>query len=335
MNSSKWIGLGALSIAVLASLGAQRVQPELEAPHQNAGLNAHETHASASLLGQFRTNLSAWLWLRADLYLHNGVEMRPLTEQEVSAGKRGVGSSDNHENELHDDSKITTVIPSAEHDFRGIFGDIERETKTYKDMRGHDHNSPRESLPLFRLMTWVDPQFIPAWTVGANILCWDKDPMGVAKAVAYLNEGISHNPKSIALQNEMGSVLLRKAKDMDASVPYFTAAIALKPRDAKLLEEEESDALQQSYRWLALVHREQGNLAEQLRIAREGLAQFPQDRVLWRLSHPIPKVLSPSAYELELKRHKEIDLAAEAAAREDTHDHDHDHDHGHGHDHEH
>src|SRR5579864_179950 len=47
-----------------------------------AGLQAHETHASASLLGQFRTSFSSWLWFRTDLYLHNGVEMRQMTDDE-------------------------------------------------------------------------------------------------------------------------------------------------------------------------------------------------------------------------------------------------------------
>jgi len=41
-----------------------------------------EEVASASLFGQFRSNMSDFLWLKVDKYLHSGVDLRGLTKKE-------------------------------------------------------------------------------------------------------------------------------------------------------------------------------------------------------------------------------------------------------------
>ena len=40
----------------------------------------------------------------------------------------------------------------------------------YQAMANHKHNDPTAAMPMFRLMTWLDPTFVPGWTTGANIL---------------------------------------------------------------------------------------------------------------------------------------------------------------------
>ena len=57
------------------------------------------------------------------------------------------------------DDSVVTAIPSPDRDFRGWMGDLERETGTYRDMHNHTHNEPEQAIPLFRLMTWIDPNF--------------------------------------------------------------------------------------------------------------------------------------------------------------------------------
>ncbi len=94
------------ALAVASGFTVSDVREEAKPKGRYAGLEAHETHASASLLGQFRTSVSGWLWLRTDLYLHNGVAMRPLTDQEIASGRTGVGSSDNH-------GVTSTTIPKS------------------------------------------------------------------------------------------------------------------------------------------------------------------------------------------------------------------------------
>lgn len=309
----------------------RRVDGEVHPAVRDSGLDAHETHASASLLGQFRTNTSSWLWLRTDLYLHNGVEMRPLSEQEIKRGKKGVGSTDKHAEGVHDDSKITTVIPSAEDDFRGIFGDLDRATKSYKDMKNHSHNDSAQALPLFRLMTWVDPQFIPGWQVGSHVLGLGekKRPGSGEKAIKMLEEGLEHNPKSVALLAERGKMEFRFRKDAAGALAWMERCVAAGGHGpAVLMDEEDQEALLVAHRWISVLHRDSGDLVGCIRAADRGLRAFPNDAALLRLKLGALRVRQSSS---ELGRVGQGSEGSEALD-EDEGEHDHDH---HDHDHEH
>lgn len=251
---------------------------------QPVGLDAQDSNASASLVGQFRTNASAWLWMRTDLYLHNGVEMRPLTAAEKRAGKdadRAAEGEDLHEGE------ITTVVPAKEHDFRGVFGDIERQTSAYQSMGGHSHNEPKNAMPLFRLMTWLDPQFLRGWTVGASVLARED----VDAAIGYLEEGLKRNPKSLALHGEIGRIYAAKKKDFAKALEYLDKAIVIGEQTKKADEEGRENFLE-ALRWAALCHRESGNDGMREAVGKYGLTQFPGDPVLARAARHIPKVLT-------------------------------------------
>jgi hypothetical protein len=290
MKRFPWI-LVAFSAMIFGGGFVNRVKPEVQPPTRQAGTEAHETHASASLLGQFRTTVSSSLWVRTDLYLHNGVEMRPLTDQERAAGEQGVGSTDNKHKDLHDDSTSVTVVPAAEHDFRGIFGDVERATKAYKDMTNHSHNSPGQALPLYRLMTWLDPQFIPAWTTGAHVISWQSEPGSFEKAIEFLHEGRDKNPWSVAIPGEIGSVYIRKRRDFESAIKWLEEAIQKSKPEPRSMPEEEFESLQDTYRFLAIITSNRGELAESLQVAREGSKLFPDDVILKRLANPVPYVL--------------------------------------------
>lgn len=271
--------------------------------------DADKSQASATVIGQFRTSLASWLWVRTDLYLHNGVEMRPMTQAEASRSEQleehehehGGGDEHEHEHEhdhdheldLHGHELVTTVIPPAERDFRGIFGDLERATKAYQDMRHHDHHDPKSALPLFRLMTWIEPQFIRAWTTGASIMAWGHNPGGTDRALGFLAEAQRKNPRSIAIEMEIGSLTARKKGDLQAAVRNFERARQLGLEQWDRLDEEEREALLDNYRWLALAYRELGKLDRTCTVSEEGLARFPDDAVLNRLRHPRPSPLLP------------------------------------------
>lgn len=280
-----WLGLIALCGAAMGlGRNSGEARDAVLPPGRPAGLGAHETHAATSLLGQFRSSVGSWLWLRTDLYLHNGVEMRPLTDSERHAGDRAASAAQAEDRHLHDDSAFTTVVPSARHDFRGVFGDVERATQTWKDMRGHSHNDPRAALPLYRLMTWVDPSFVPGWTVGANILARGKTEPGNRAALAFLDQGREANPDSIAIEQEIAYVWARKIGDWERALPHFEAARAIGRKRTKLADETESEALLDTYRWLCLIYRDSARLADQAATAREGLERFPGDPVLTRMA---------------------------------------------------
>lgn len=279
----------AAAMAVGSGFLGMATSHHLEVEPDGASLDVHESSGSASLFGQFRTNTSSWLWLRTDLYLHNGVEMRPLTDAEKRAGKDAESAAGG--DGLHERSDLVTVVPGREHDFRGFLGDIERATTAYKPMKNHTHNDPVQALPLFRLMTWIDPAFLRGWLVGASVLA-RVDP---AEAERYLRDGLRENPRSIALHAELGALEAGKSKDYVAALAYFDQAIALgEKRFAKGVGDPDSDEAQgmlSALKWAALCYRE---LAESGRnrdfdararmraVAAYGLALFPDDPVLLR-----------------------------------------------------
>lgn len=296
-----------------------------------AALNAHETHASASMLGQFRTSISSWLWLRTDLYLHNGVEMRQLTESERKRGKSGVGGDEHGPDGLHDDSTIVTVVPSKEHDFRGWIGDVERAKSAYKDMTNHGHNDPKDSLPLFRLMTWIDPSFEPGWVTGATIIAREKSDSSFDKAVNFLQEGLKHNAKSVSLNAELGRFYASRKKDFRKALDYLHVAMDTYAKATNKNPEDDTDALW-AYRWGALSYRElnQGDFRQ--RVAYQGLQFFKDDPVLSRLYMEPPFILSMERVE-EWRNQAINEALGKSDTSHDSHDHeDHDHNHDH-HDH--
>lgn len=282
--------LASTSVAAAAVLGASSgtIKDEVNPAIKIVGLEAHDSHAAASILGQFRTSASSWLFLHADLYLHNGVEMRPLTDDEIKRGRKGVGSNPN-EQKLHNDAKIVTVVPSAKDDFRGIFGDIERTTTSYKDMTGHSHNKPSDSLPLFRLMTLLDPQFVQGWTTGSYIMLWDKREDGFQKALDFLHEGLKHNPKSIDILTEIAASYLKErngVRDFVSATPYLRRARVVAAENFERLSEDEKEATLKNYRRLAVSLRETGLVKEEREVVVEGRKFFPDDIPLdrfWRV----------------------------------------------------
>lgn len=284
------LGAGLAAIAIVGGWVVQPADVIVHPPARPAGLDAHESNGAVSLLGQFRTSIASWLWLRTDLYLHNGVEMRPLTEQEIRQGQRGVGSSDNDDGKLMDDDIIVTIIPQQEKDFRGILGDIERATSAYKDMSHHAHNDPQSALPLFRLMTWLDPQFLPGWITGANVIARNEQSLG--HAIRFLLEGYAQNPQSPALPGEIGYLIASTRRDFDSALPYFEQARKLGVSRPKELTEDELESWRTTYRWLGLIYRDKGELVRMYSVLREGQSVFPDDLVIDRLLNTAPAPLN-------------------------------------------
>lgn len=293
-----------LSVGIFgAALGVGWRLPELRpviSPSQkSSSLDAHETSATASLVGQFRTSLSSWLWLKTDLYLHNGVQMRRMTREEIASGREA--ETPRHEGEhdeiAKDETDVVTVIPPRERDFRGVFGDVERAVSAYKNMKGHTHNDPRKALPLLRLMAWLDPEFVAAWTTGAYVYSLDRTPEAYARAIAFLREGLRANPDSIELNEQIGRAYLVWNRDPGRAQPALERAIELGRRSQSGLGEEALEALLSAYRWLALLLRDRGERQQMRRVAWEGLRAFPDDRVLARLAVDPPSIYTDEAVE--------------------------------------
>ena len=273
-----------------------------------AGLQAHETHASASLLGQFRTSVSSWLWLRTDLYLHNGVEMRPMTDGERNSGIASEEAAEDGHKRLMDESSVLTIIPSKERDFRGIFGDIERATNAYKDMHNHTHNDPIAATPLFRLMTWIDPSFIPGWVTGGSVIARDPSKAGALLALNYLNQGLEENPQSVAILMEISELQITRMHNLSKAVSYLHRARQIGLHRENILDEIEKDSLEQCYRWLVLCYRDLGKLKLMRTVAKEGLKLYPDDVIMMKAIAPPPMIFTPDYQRvwMEAKSAKEI-----------------------------
>lgn len=323
--------LGAFAAIGGAGYGVLPLRETTNPPVRQTGLQAHDDSAGASLLGQFRTNISSWLWVRTDLYLHNGVMMRPITEGELKSGVQAQKAADDGHERLHDDVSVT-VVPPKERDFRGWFGDIDRAVSAYKDMHGHSHNDPKDSLPLFRLMTWIDPHFIEGWTTGAMVFARERNEAGTRKALDFLEEGRRQNPQSIDILTSIAYMKITRQRDIAGAVPLLATAIDSAREMGNRLSPGEKSGLENAYRWLALCLRDLGQRDKQIIVLQEGLRLFPDDVVLQNLLKRAndPKSKSAAEEAEKIMRTHEHDHD-----HHHDHDHDHHHDHGHGHDHHH
>jgi tetratricopeptide (TPR) repeat protein len=276
---SQTIG-GLAGIGCLLALGGgvrHAVTPTLgstPAPRM-ADLESLEHSPSASLLGELRSGFADYLWIKAERLVHSGVETRAMTAAELRSSNRWHSSVAPGQATAvaRQEEGETTVVPNREADHRGILGDLERQIKPYLDMRSHHHREPGETAALFRLMTWANPRFIPAWIVGANVLA--ENLHRPKEALKFLAEAEAKNPESLAVQAELGRYLVYTFHDTTTAERHFRRAIELGARQAKI-PEEESDAWENAHRWLVIEYGRLGRHREAREIAALAIHRFPQ-----------------------------------------------------------
>ena len=272
----------AAAAVVTAGWKIQDVKAIVNPPIRDESLDVGEDSSTASLVGQFRTTASGWLWLRADLYLHNGVEMRPMSEEEQKRGVSVDNAKDDGNEKLHQENEITAVPPKSR-DFRGIFGDVERQVASYKDMRGHVHNDPIVAMPLYRLMTWLDPNFVQGWTMGGMILARDHSGDGTKRSVSFLREGWAANPGSADIPSQIGYTIATRKGDIAEAIRYLESARALGYSKQKNLGDQEREGLRTAYHFLALIYRDEHRMTLACSVLAEGIRVFPDDPLMPKL----------------------------------------------------
>lgn len=287
---------GAVATAAIAGSWIGSVEPVVHPEFKQKHLRVGEEHAGAGLLGQFRTSVTSWLWQKTDLYLHNGVEMRKLSAGELRGGAEVAHNEDHDDDALCESGSLTTVIPERERDFRGVFGDIERATATYQDMQSHAHNNPKAALPLFRLMTVVDPQFAPAWVMEGSILARDRNSAATEAALTTLRRGLYECPDSLSIRVQLAELMITRNKDLSGAAIVLEEAARQGSMRLEELDEEDAEALNNAFRWWALCLRDLGKTGEMRVVARRGLGIFPKDGALQRLLSvngvaPFPTIL--------------------------------------------
>ena len=278
------VGIAAfLLVSAVAGSLARHGSGEIETP--TTGLSAAtrerlDKSAAVSLFGQFRSSVADFLYLKVDKYLHNGVDLRGLTSSEKSQNFSDVRTSAKDiKAGMKQHTGETTVVPSADRDWRGVIGNIEREVQPYQDMRDHTHKDPKEALPLFRLMTQANPQYINGYVIGAAMIARDKAHIG--DAIRFLQEGAANNPESIEIKAELGSFFVTpkyNRQDFKIAEAYLVPALVnATKRDPSTLSDDEKDAWEDCYRWLVLAYRYDNKPREANAVAAEGLKHFPRD----------------------------------------------------------
>ena len=272
------LALCASGLALNSQLATQ-ARPDLGAPvaMSRSQQEKLEQVASASLFGQFRSNMSDFLWLMVDKYLHSGIDMRGLTreEKEQNTAEKVNNGTTEAGNRQHTDE--TTIVPTARTDWRGVLGDIERDIKPFSDMSSHAHKDPREALPLFRLMTWSNPKFVQGYTTGAVMMARKKTDY--RDALAFLTEGEHNNPESVEIQATFAFLLMKGAtkRFVEAAKHTEKGLASVQLKDIKTLSEDEVEAWQDCVRWRVLAYRNSGHQEKAIQAAQEGLAHFPGD----------------------------------------------------------
>lgn len=241
-------------------------------------ITLYDRQAMVSVIGEFRGGVASYLWQKTDEYTHGGVRLRPMTEREKQDESVHRASSADEIHEHHDE---TGTIPEPERDPRWLWGDLERQIQPYFDVRHHFHRPVREVLPLYRLMTWVDPTFVPGYLVGAQMVLFD-NKKNLPEAVAFLQEGARNNPRSIAIFTELGRYALLYQNSPDQAERYLQQAIE-NGKGWMPQNPFEREGLLHAYRWLALKAYKEGEKAKMRFWAQRGLERFPDDPPLQML----------------------------------------------------
>ncbi|MDF3129694.1 hypothetical protein P0Y35_10855 [Kiritimatiellaeota bacterium B1221] len=151
--------------------------------------------AIGRMLGEFRTSMSDMIMLKTEAYLHGGVQYV------VHGIDPESGTCDGHQAE--------SLIPSPKSDYRGWIGKMEREIKPwYPEGKHAAHSDGRQLLPWFRLATLSDHTHLHAYTSGGYWLFQHN----YEESIAYLEEGLVHNPDAFQLYLTLGQVRLKQLR---------------------------------------------------------------------------------------------------------------------------
>lgn len=217
--------------------------PPMPVADMEAERRARNSSAFAIMLGEFRTSLSDMIFIKTERYLDRGVGYEPHTDSREMASAEGA-KSENHEDHDHDhgdghdhehdhdhegeDGHAKTLIKSADQDFRGFIGHLQREVKPWRPANApHNHVSGKamgEVLPWYRLATLSNPHDVRNYYIGAWWLKTLRTEQQRNEAIKFLNEGIEANPGAYELFLMKGFVLEEQGKKMDARDSFRKSA---------------------------------------------------------------------------------------------------------------
>jgi len=192
------------AFAALPALAA-RVDPhgyEGGSRNDRDAIERRNESAIGKMLGEVRTTMADMMFVKTELYLHNGVAYAAHLDMDAMQSTGEIAAKP-------DADRIATMIPDAPNDFRGIVGELERRVKPWHGPDVPDvHSSATELLPWYRVMTVSDPHNVRAYLVGGWWLKGAKPEEGLK----FAEEGIASNPKAFQLRYMKGQILLELAR---------------------------------------------------------------------------------------------------------------------------
>lgn len=219
--------------------------------------------------------------------------------------------ADPHEGHEHAAGEgVQMQMRSAEEDFRGIVGHLEREIKPWRDPDApHVLTGGAELLPWFRLMTITNPHFVRGYRIGAM---WLGRENKYEEALEFLDEGIASNPDNpelfrlylsrvltlTHLAREQGEQLYRQAlEDTQTGLELGYRVRPPRGETGKIHEgllwnrDLEEDLLFLTRFEVNLLDR-LGRTEEALKAVRRHRGAFPDDGILQRLEQNLEAGLS-------------------------------------------
>lgn len=247
--------------------------------------------AFATILGEIRAGAADLMWVKTELYMHNGVAFKGHINREELArtGEVQVKHEEHgHEEGEEDDcASAGTLIPEPAKDYRGFIGTLQRQVQPWQDKEAaHSHTAGDELLPWYRMLTYSNPHHWRGYMIGTWWL--SKKDMTRAQAESFIDEGVKNNPGVFQLQLMRGRILMQREAWADALAAFRRAAeLAEKarPSDGKpnpptwTASDEEDYAA--ALRYIPLIEwRKLNNRVAAQKSLTAALTKIPQDKTL-------------------------------------------------------
>lgn len=241
-----------------------------------------DSPVAAQLVKELKFSMADMMWLKTEEYIHDGIQHRRKEkdadhedhahkEEDYQYQEQGHGLKHDHG---------TTLIPSKEDDFRGILGDIQRETQPY--VRGHKMGSNLEELlPWLRLTTLANPHHIAAHRATAFFLASYMNKPAVA--IETIQDALKLNPDNPQLLLVLGRLHFYDRKDPRKAEEIFKSVIAHWEESDRDWDEDDRFATMQAYLHAGYCHEAKRESSEAVQWATRGLREFPEYRPLSRL----------------------------------------------------
>lgn len=127
----------------------------------------------------------------------------------------------------HDHGFVPTIIRTADKDFRGFIGQMEREVKPWRDPGlPHQHTAGTELLPWYRIGTLADPHNVRMYIIGSWWLKTLRSEKQLNEALKFLDEGLKNNPDNFQILYMRGYVLRELKRDEEAQRNFRKSAEA-------------------------------------------------------------------------------------------------------------